>query len=82
MQPVWWDWEIELSVHVLKRMVERRFSEVDLRRMMDSALNCYRARQAGRWIVEARHGRRSWRIILEPDLERELIVVVTAYPVN
>ena len=31
--PAWWDWELELTAHVLKRMVDRRFSEVDLRSM-------------------------------------------------
>ena len=35
--PAWWDWEIELSPHLLKRMVDRRFTEVDLRRMLERA---------------------------------------------
>ena len=28
--PPWWKWELELSFHILKRMVDREFTEVDL----------------------------------------------------
>ncbi len=33
--PEWWDWELELSPHLLKRMADRGFSELDLRAMLD-----------------------------------------------
>jgi hypothetical protein len=32
--PVWWDWELELTPHGLKRMLDREFTEVDLRKML------------------------------------------------
>lgn len=32
--PIWWDWELEISPHVEKRMEERNFTEIDLRDMM------------------------------------------------
>ena len=35
--PPWWVWELELSPHLLKRMEDRRFTEVDLRRMLEQA---------------------------------------------
>lgn len=35
----------------------------------------------GRWVIETRHGGRSWEVIVEPDREPRLLVVVTAYPV-
>jgi len=35
----------------------------------------------GRWLIETRHRRRAWEVIVEPDSERRLLVVVTAYPV-
>lgn len=35
--PEWWDWELELSPHFRKRMVDRRITEVDLRRMLEDA---------------------------------------------
>ena len=33
--PEWWDWELELTPHVEKRMEDRSFSEVDLRLAAD-----------------------------------------------
>ncbi len=35
--PEWWDWELELSPHLLKRMEDRQFNEVDLRTMLHRA---------------------------------------------
>jgi len=35
--PEWWDWELELIPHLLKRREDRRFSEVDLRSMLSRA---------------------------------------------
>ena len=79
--PEWWDWEIELSPHLLKRMVDRRFTEIDLRRMLERATD-YRADVVeGRLVIETRHARRRWEVIVEPDWERRLLVVVTAYSV-
>ena len=36
----------------------------------------------GRWIIEASHRRRSWDVIVEPDDDAKLLVVITAYPVD
>lgn len=36
----------------------------------------------GRWAVETRHLKRAWEVILEPDPDVELLVVVTAYRVE
>ena len=35
----------------------------------------------GRWVIETRHARRVWEVIVEPEGDRQLLVVVTAYPV-
>jgi hypothetical protein len=35
--PEWWEWQLELSPHLLKRMEDRRFTEIDLRRMLERA---------------------------------------------
>lgn len=35
-----------------------------------------------RWVIEARFEGREWEIVVEPDGERTLLVVVTAFPVN
>ena len=81
-KPFWWDWELELSPHVERRMVRRDFTEVDLRRMVAHAQTVRRDHVEGRFVIDARHKRRPWVIVVEPDLERTCILVVTAYPVN
>lgn len=80
--PSWWDWELELSPHLLKRMVDRGFSEVELRGMMSSALKVRAADEPGRWVVETSRASRPWEVIVELDLADELLVVITAYPVD
>jgi len=80
--PQWWDWELELSSHVLKRMVDRGFSEVDLRSMMASAMDLREDDEPGRWVVETFHEARPWEVIVEPDPRAHLLVVVTAYPME
>ena len=49
--PVWWEWELEFSSHLLKRMMDRNFSEVDLRSMMELAEEFREDDEPGRWIV-------------------------------
>lgn len=78
--PEWWDWELELSPHLLKRMIDRRFTEVDLRLMLDDAADCRRDVERGRWVIEARLRSRRWEIVVEPDLDLGILVIMTAYP--
>lgn len=80
--PPWWHWELELSAHVLKRMVDRGFSEVDLRSMMSAAVDLREDSEPGRWVVEVSFGSRTWQVIVEPDPIDRLLVVVTAYPLG
>ena len=69
-----------MSPHLLKRMDDRRFTEIDLRRMLERASGYREDVVEGRWVIAARHRRRAWEVILEPDSERQLLVAVTAYP--
>jgi hypothetical protein len=62
-------------------MVDRRFTEVELRSMLTRALGVRPDVVEGRWVVESRHARRRWEVIVEPDPETELLVIVTAYAV-
>lgn len=62
-------------------MVDRRFTEVDLRYMLQHARSYRRDIVPGRWIISTRHAKRLWEVIVEPDVKARLIVVVTAYPV-
>jgi hypothetical protein len=60
-------------------MLDRGFSEVDLRCMMEGAKGLREADESGRWIVETKHHSVSWEIVVEPDTEDRLVVAITAY---
>jgi hypothetical protein len=36
----------------------------------------------GRWIIDARLRGRQWEVVVEPDEVDEMLVAVTAYPVE
>ena len=80
--PSWGDWELELSSHLLKRMAERDFNEVDLRQMLQSASEYLPDVEEGRWVIRSTHMRHLWKVTIEPDFEREVLVVVTAFPAS
>jgi hypothetical protein len=63
-------------------MADRRFTEVDLRRMLEYATGFRRDIIEGRWVITSRHRRRYWDIIVEPDPDARLLVVITAYPIE
>lgn len=63
-------------------MVDRRFTEVDLRTMLQLAQEYRQDVVPQRWVIEARFEGRSWEIVVEPEPERATLVVVTAYPVD
>ena len=50
--PEWWEWELELSPHLLKRMVDRDFTEVHLRGMLGKAYEYRPDIVEGRWAIE------------------------------
>ena len=80
--PEWWDWELELTPHLENRMEDRDFMDIDLREMLQQA-HAYRPDVvAGRWVIATRHRRASWELIVEPDTQEEVMVVITAYPVE
>jgi len=80
--PPWWEWELELTPHLLKRMLDRRFTELELREMLQKA-DGYRADIVeGRFVIAARHRRKGWEVIVEPDAAVKRLVVVTAYPLG
>jgi hypothetical protein len=79
--PSWWEWDIELSSHLFKRMADRDFNEVDVRRMLSAATGIRRDVVPGRWIAATRHRRTAWEVIVEPEVDGQLVVVITAYPI-
>lgn len=80
--PDWWEWEIEISPHVSKRMLDRHFDEVELRLMLDEASGYHADIEPGRWVIETLRDRRPWEVIVEPDFADSVLVVVTAYAVD
>lgn len=79
--PPWWAWDLDLSPHVLRRMIDRGFTEIELREMIEDAGSYRSADTIGRFILETRHNNRDWEVVVEPDESDSLLVVVTAYPV-
>ena len=79
--PDWWGWEVELSVHVQIRMVDREFNEIDLRLMLADANGYHSDVVEGRWVVECRHADRPWEVIVQPLPDECRLLVITAFPV-
>ena len=63
-------------------MVDRGFSEVDLRAMLEEATGYRPDEEEGRWSIEATHGELPWEVIVEPDTTAARLVIITAYPVG
>jgi len=63
-------------------MTDRQFTEVDVRRMLERARGFRPDIEEGRWAIDVRHRRKVWEVIVEPDANTQLLVVVTAYPVE
>jgi hypothetical protein len=78
--PEWWNWELEFTPHLERRMRQRKFTEVDLRRMLETASGYREDRTPGRWIIESRFEGADWEIVVEPDSEDKVLLVITAYP--
>jgi hypothetical protein len=76
------EWDLEISSHVEKRMEDRNFTEIDLRTMLERASRYVPDVVEGRWLISTRHQGHPWEVIVEPDPDRMLLVVITAYPVE
>lgn len=71
--------ELELTPHLLKRMVDRGFNEVDLRQMLAQAFRCRPSAAEGRFVITARYDGKDWEIVVEPDELTQQLLVITAY---
>lgn len=80
--PDWWNFELELSPHVEERMIDRGFSEIDLRLMIETTAAIRRGGAKGRWILKTAHDGDAWEVVVEPDERDQVIVVITAYRVT
>jgi len=77
--PEWWQWEIEISGHLLRRMLDRRITETDVRAMLEDASGFRKDIEPGRWVIETKREGQPWEVIVEPDRGIRQLVVVTAY---
>jgi len=64
-----------------KRFPKRDFTEIELRRMMERAMNFREDRYEGRWIIDTRFRQRAWEVIVEPLADEMKLEVITAYEV-
>ena len=62
-------------------MGDRRFTELDLRAMLEAATGYHKDVAPGRWVIEAKLGRRAWEVVVEPDESLRILVVITAYAI-
>lgn len=77
--PDWWEWELEFTPHVIKRMDDRGFDEIDLRLMLELAESLKPDKDLGRWILYTHHDGEPWRVVVEPDHDDQVLVVITAF---
>ena len=77
--PEWWDWELLFTDHAEQRIEERGLSPLQIRAMLERATRWEPDAYEGRFKIHVRYWRRPWIVIVEPDAELHLLVVVTAY---
>jgi len=80
--PEWWSWELSFTGHVEMRMEQRGVTEVEVRAMLDRATGFRPSAIEERFVVDVHHQTRAWIVIVEPDDEARLLVVVTVYEVS
>jgi len=80
--PDWWNFELELSPHVEERMIDRGFSEVDLRLMIETTGAIRRGGAKRPMDLGTAHDGDAWEVVVEPDERDQVIVVITAYRVT
>ena len=79
--PVWWNWDLSFTSHAEMRMEQRGVTEVEVRAMLERATGFEPSVVEGRFMIHSRHVERPWIVIVEPDIDVNLLVVVTVYEV-
>lgn len=80
--PEWWNCELRFTAHAELRMEHRGVTEVDVRAMLERATRFEPSVVEGRFMIHAVHQQRPWIVIVEPDMDARLLVVVTPYEVS
>ena len=79
--PAWWEWELSFTPHAELRMEQRGVTELDVRAMLERAIIFEPSVVEQRVMIQCTHQSRPWTVIVEPDSETHLLVVVTVYGV-
>jgi Domain of unknown function (DUF4258) len=80
--PEWWAWELSFTGHADLRMEQRGVNEFTVRAMLERATRFEPSVVEGRFMIHAQHQHHPWIVIVEPDMEAKLLVVVTVYEVS
>lgn len=80
--PEWWNWDRSFTAHAELRMEQRSVTEVEVRAMLERATRFEASVVEGRFMIQTRRGQTSCVVIVEPDAEARLLVVVTVYEVS
>jgi hypothetical protein len=63
-------------------MIDRSFSETDLRTMLEDATGIRPDALPGRWKIDTFHNRQAWIIVVEPNEPEHILKIVTAFKIN
>jgi hypothetical protein len=77
--PEWWNWDLSFTGHAELRMEQRGVTEAEVRAMLERATGFEASVAEGRFMIETGRGQSSWTVIVEPDAEARVLVVVTVY---
>jgi len=80
--PAWWTWDLSFTPHAELRIEQRGVTEVDVRAMLERAIGFEPSVVEGRFMIHVARNNRPWIVIVEPDIDASLLVVVTAYEVS
>ena len=80
--PEWWNWDLSFTGHAELRMEQRGVTEVEVRAMLERATGFEASVVEGRFMIHTKRVQGPWVVIVEPDAEVRLLVVVTVYEVS
>ena len=82
--PEWWNWDLSFTSHDELRMEQRvrGVTELEVRAMLEKATAFEPNVVEGRFMIHVRHLQHSWIVIVEPDADANMLVVVTVYEVS
>ena len=80
--PEWWNWGPSFTGHAELSMEQRGVTEVEVRAMLEKARGFEPNVVEGRFMIHTRRLQSPWVVIVEPDADAKLLVVVTVYEVS